>query len=335
MNTTAPARTAAPAPAPGTPARRPWGQLALDNIVWLLLIAFIAIASIASPYFFSVANAQNVLLQATTLGMIALAISFALLLGCIDLSVVGILGFSGAIGAVLVADAGVPGPIAMLAVIAVGALVGLFNGWCVSRLRMNSLISTLAVGLLLQGAVLAITQGSTITIDSAAYRFLGTAGVGGWPLMVLVPVIVFAIGGLVLNRTRWGRGIFATGGNLRAARAAGIDVKRMQLTAFVTSGALAGIAGVLATAYLGGINSTVGNDNLLLYGIAAPVIGGVSLFGGVGRISGIIGGILLLTVVQVALQIVSISAFYVQVVGGAMILVAVLVDAIRVRRQAR
>lgn len=325
----APSTEAAPAPAPAQRSRVL--GLALDNIVWILLIVFALLADALNPFFLTVPNLQNVLVQATTLGFLSVAIALTLLLGEIDLSVVGILGFSGSLGALAV-NAGWPGPVAVLLVLAVGTVIGLINGFCIAKLRMNSLIETLAMGLTLGGAVLAVTKGQTITIRDTQYTFVGQGVLGTWPVMPLALVLLFVVMVVVLNRTAWGRGLYATGGNQRAAFAAGINTDRVRIGAFVVSGLLAGFAGWLSTAYLSGINSTVGG-NLLLYAIAAPVIGGVSLFGGRGRVLGMLGGILLLTVVQVGLQLVNISAYYVAMVGGAMIFLAVFVDAVRVRRQ--
>jgi simple sugar transport system permease protein len=294
-------------------------------------VVFAIAAGILNPFFLSIANLQNILVQATTLGFLALAVSVALLLGEIDLSVVGILGFSGSIGAILL-EHGAPGFLAILACLAVGGLIGVINGVCVARLRMNSLITTLAMGLTLGGAVLAVTQGETITIINETYGWIGSGLIGTWPVMPLALVIIFAVMGVVLSRTPWGRRLYATGGNSRAAFASGININRVRMQTFIASGILAGAAGWLTTAYLSGVNANIGG-NLLLYAIAAPVIGGVSLLGGRGRVIGILGGTLLLTVVQVGLQIVNISAYYVAMGGGAMIFLAVLVDALRIRRR--
>jgi simple sugar transport system permease protein/ribose transport system permease protein len=319
----------------GAPARarttKSWGDLALDNIVWILLVVFALGASALNPFFFSIANLQNVLVQATTLGFVAVAIALAMLLGEIDLSVVGILGFTGAVGATLV-DKGTPGWAGALVVLGLGALIGLVNGLCIAKLRMTSLIETLAMGLALGGGVLAITKGQTITISDTSYTFIGQKAALGWPLMPLALILLFVVMAVVLTRTRWGRKLYATGGNKRAAYAAGISTDRLVIGAFVVSGFLSGCAGWLATSYLSGVNSTMGAD-LLLYAVAAPVIGGVSLFGGRGRVLGMLGGVLLLTVVQVGLQLVNISAYYVSMVGGAMIFFAVFVDAVRIRRR--
>lgn len=329
--TTAPEGGGTPKAKPGWAQHANWGDLALDNIVWLLLVVFVIIATAFNPFFLSVANFQNVLVQTTTLSFVSVAIGLSMLLGEIDLSVVGILGFTGAVGALLM-EKGLPGALAVLVVVGLGALIGLVNGICIAKLRMTSLIETLAMGLVLSGGVLALTKGRTITIGDTTYNWLGQGQVFGWPIMPLALIVLFLVIALVLYRTPWGRKIYATGGNKRAAFAAGINTDRLTVGTFVLGGFLSGCAGWLATSYLSGVNSTMGTD-LLLYAVAAPVIGGVSLTGGRGRVLGMLGGVLLLTVVQVGLQLTNINAYYVSMAGGFMIFLAVVVDAVRVRRR--
>lgn len=331
VQSTAPHGGGAPAAEPTRAPRANLGDLALDNIVWLLLVVFVVIATVLNPFFLSLPNLQNILVQTTTLGFLAVAIALTMLLGEIDLSVVGTLGFSAACGALLM-EKGVPGLLAVVVVLAVGALIGLVNGLCIAKLRMTSLIETLAMGLVLGGALLALTKGRTITISDATYSFVGQGRLLGWPVMPLAFFLLFAVIAVVLYRTPWGRKLYATGGNRRAAYAAGINTDRLVIGTYVLAGLLAGFAGWLASSYLSGVNSTMGSD-LLLYAIAAPVIGGVALTGGRGRVLGMLGGVLLLTVVQVGLQLTQIDAYYVSMTGGGMIFLAVVVDAIRVRRR--
>jgi simple sugar transport system permease protein len=327
------ASPAAPGKEQGTGQSRltKFADLALNNVVWIMLVVIAVAAGMMNPFFMSLANLQNILVQTTVLGVVALAVGVALLIGEIDLSVIGNLVFSGLMGVLLVRH-DVPWMLAILATIATGTVIGTMNGFFVAKLKMNSLIGTLAMGLVLTGAVLAITKGQTLTTDSTSYAYIGNHSIGPWPIMPLVLLAAALLAGFVASRTVWGRRIYATGGNQRAAQAAGIRTDRVRIQAFAVAGALAGLAGFLQTSYLTGVNPTVGSD-LLLYAVAAPVIGGVSLHGGQGRILGLMGGALLITVVQVALQIVSVSAYFVQIVGGALILFAVLVDAVRIRRQ--
>ncbi|MFC7400939.1 ABC transporter permease [Citricoccus sp. GCM10030269] len=309
-----------------------WVDFALDNIVWILLVVFVLVGALLNPFFLSVPNFQNILVQATTLGFLGVAIAMCMLLGEIDLSVVGILGFSGAVGAVAM-NSGLPGFLGIILVVGVGALIGLINGICVAKLRMTSLIETLAMGLVLGGGVLAVTRGQTISITEQTFTWLGQGRIATWPVMPVALILLFIAISVFLYRTPWGRKIYAAGGNRRAAYAAGINTKNLVIVTFTFSGFLAGVAGWLTTAYLGGVNPTLGSSDMLLYAIAAPVIGGVSLTGGRGATIGILGGVLLLTIVQVGLQVINIDAYYVGVVGGAMIFLAVIVDAVRVRRR--
>jgi simple sugar transport system permease protein len=303
----------------------------LENIVWVLIVVFSIGATLSNSFFFSIANFQNILIQATVLGVLSLGLAFTLLIREIDLSVVGNLQFSGWVAVALIHNAGVPAVVAMLAAIATGACIGLVNGFCVAKLKMSSLVETLAMGLVLGGALLAVTEGATLPVTDDVYLFIGNANIASWPVMPAALFATYLVAAVVLSRTPWGRRLYAVGGSPRAAFTAGISVDRTRIQAFVVSGMLAATAGILVTSWLNGINRTVG-ANLQMYAIAAPIIGGVSLFGGKGKVIGMLGGVLLLTVVTVALQITNISAFYVDMIGGMMIFLAVFVDAVRVRR---
>lgn len=326
--------SATAAPRPSRPsqaasAARRATTAALDHIVWVLIVLFSLGVGMANSFFLSVANLQNILVQATSLGILVFAVSFTLLIGEIDLSIIGNMVFSGLIGAELLLH-GWPGIPAILATIVVGVAIGIANGIFVAVVRMNSLISTLAMGLLLQGAVLAITKARTVQVVDTTYNYLGSASIGTWPLMPLALLAVVVVAAVVLGRTQWGRNIYATGGNPRAALIAGINIRLIRISAFAASGFLSGLAGWLAAAYLSGVNVSSGST-LLLYAVAAPVIGGVTLTGGRGRVSGMIGGALLISVIQVGLQLINVSAYDIQMIGGGMILAAIGFDAVRIR----
>jgi simple sugar transport system permease protein len=309
-------------------------KLVLDNVVWLLIVLFSILAGLLNPFFLSEGNLQNVLVQATTLGVLVLAVSFTLLIGEIDLSVVGNLIFSSMVGAYAMQNFGMHWTLAVVATLLTGTVIGVLNGFFVAYLKMNALIATLAMGLFLQGAVLGVTQARTLVVVDAGYSYIGSATIGTWPVMPVALLIAYAAAYVILGHSAWGRNLYATGGNKRAALAAGIAVRRTRLGAFAASGLLAGLAGFLYASYLGGISVTVGSTTLL-YAVAAPVIGGVSLFGGRGRVIGMLGGTLLITVIQTGLQLINVSAYYIQMIGGAMILLAIAFDALRVRREER
>jgi len=328
-DTILPAAAAAPSPPrrdAGGSTRLGW---ILHHIVLIWLVALVIIFAMLNPFFMTIVNLQNIMVQATVLGMLGLAIALPLMVAEIDLSIPANAGFSAAIG-VMAFSIGLPWFLAMTAGVAVATLIGFFNGVCITRLRMVSLIETLAMMIILEGALLATTQGKTLINLSDAYVWIGQATVAGWPVMPVVFVVALCAIGVVLTRTVLGRSIYAVGGNPLASAAAGIRVDRIKIAAYTISGFLAGVAGFLLASWQMAVTSNQGSS-YLLYAIAAPIIGGVSVFGGRGTVAGVLGGVLLLTVIQVGLAIVSVPSFYVGMIGGVMIFIAVAIDAFRIR----
>ena len=305
----------------------------LQNVVWFWLVGLVLIFGLFNDFFFSVANLQNILIQATVLGLLALAVSMPLLVAEIDLSIASNMGFSSVVGAMLVGGGHLPWWLGMLVGVGAGTLIGFFNGVCITLLRMVSLIETLAMMIILQGALLAIAHGNTITDMPDSYNWIGQASVLGWPVMPVIFLVALVGGAVFLRLTTLGRSVYAVGGNALAAASAGIRVNRIKILAFTVSGFLAAVAGYLLAAWQMAITSNQG-AGFLLYAIAAPIIGGVSVFGGRGHVPGILGGVLLLTVIHVGLSIVNVPSFYVDMIGGLAIFVAVAIDAMRVRMAA-
>ncbi|MDX3924516.1 MAG: ABC transporter permease [Shinella sp.] len=302
----------------------------LHNVVWIWLVMLVVIFGLFNPFFFTIFNLQNILVQATVLGMLAVAVSLPLLVAEIDLSIPANLGFSSAVGALATVEYGMPWWLGMATGVGVSTLIGFFNGLCITRLRMVSLIQTLSMMIILQGALLALTQGKTITSLSEGYTWIGQAAIDGWPIMPLVFLLTLVAMAILLRRTVLGRSIYAVGGNALAANSAGIRVDRIKIAAYTIAGFLAGVGGYLLASWQMAITSSQG-ESFLLYAIAAPIIGGVSVFGGRGNVIGVLGGVMLLTVIQVGLAIIAVPSFYVGMIGGFMIFIAVAIDAIRVR----
>lgn len=299
----------------------------LNNIVWILLILTVVVIGILDPRFFSPAIMGNVVTQAAVLGILSFAQSFAIMLGYIDLSLLGVMSFSATCGLLLI-KAGVPIPLGMLATLLVGLAIGAMNGVLIAKLKAVPLVETLAVKLTLLGAFLAITQGRAITDLPTGYKWFGQGSIAGIPILPLLLALVFAVVFVVWNFTPFGRSLFAVGGNAEAARVSGIKVDRIMILAFACSGLLAGLAGLLLSAYTGAVTSTFG-ISYDMNNIAAAVIGGVACSGGQGTVQGVLGGVLLLTVIQVGLQILGVSSYNVQMINGLIIFVAVLLDAVR------
>lgn len=299
----------------------------MDNIVWILLAAAIVIMGLFKSSFFSFGILTNILIQGTVLGVLAIAVSMVILLGDINLSAVGTAGFSALLGVMMI-KAGVPIIIGIIMILVVGSLIGWLNGLIVAKMKANALIETLAMNMVLNGAVLAITGGKTISQLPESYKFISQGRIGEFPTLPLVLFAVFIIFYIIWRKTSFGRSLFAVGGNVQSAYIAGINVDGVKIKAFVISGFLSGLAGFLLSAYMGSVTSSFGTTYEMQC-IAAAVIGGVSLSGGKGSISGILGGTLLLTVIQVGLAILGIPSTFVTLAGGLMIFVAVLIDAMR------
>lgn len=303
----------------------------LNNIVWILLILAIIVVGGLEKSFFTTTVMGNVLSQATVLGILSFAQAFAIMLGLIDLSLLGVMSFSATTGLLLI-EKGCPTPIAILMIFVVGALLGAMNGVLIAKLKAVALVETLAVKLTLLGAFLAITQGRAITSVPDSYKWFGQGNIAGIPTLPIALVIVFVVVYILWNKTPYGRSLYAVGGNEHAAYVSGIKVDRVKIIAFTISGLLAGIAGFFLSAYMGAVTSTFGTS-YDMNNIAATVIGGVACSGGKGNVLGVLGGVLLLTVIQVGLQILGVASYYVQMINGLIIFIAVLLDAFRLKSE--
>jgi ribose/xylose/arabinose/galactoside ABC-type transport system permease subunit len=316
----------------------------IDNSVWVLLGLGVAIFIILKPQYFNpFVNIQlywNIPMQAAVMGVLTVGIAGTILLGDIDLSLVGMMGLSAAVGALIYKDLfvpnGVPGIVAFLIIIAVGTLFGFINGVLIAKLKAVSLIETLAMNTTLTGVVLAVTKGRSIMLPNADYTWIGQTKFfnNTIPLLAILLAAVYVIMYFVWRRTALGRSFYAVGGNMHCARVSGINVDRIRIAAFTISGTCAGLAGVMLSSKMGSLNSTFG-QNYSMDIIAAAVIGGTSLQGGVGKITGVLGGVLLLNFIQVGLQVLGLDAYYVQMGTGLIILLAVLIDSMRIRFQSK
>jgi simple sugar transport system permease protein len=299
-------------------------ELALLPIIALLLV----VGSIVSPVFLNEGNFVNVAQQSAALGAVVVAETLILLTGSFDLSLQSTYGLAPMVGAWLVVERASHGlgtqwnPFAgILVVILIGAAVGLFNGLLIVKAGFNAFIFTLAMLILLAGLQVGIVSGQTIYHMPEAYIYLGSESWLGVPVSVWVTVSFFVLAGLFLRFHRTGRAIYAIGGNLEAARAAGIQVDRVRIAVFVAGGVLAAIAGLMTAGQVVAVTASQGN-NLIFTVFAAAVIGGISLDGGRGRIAGALTGVVLLALVNNILTLSQIQTFWIDAANGAIILVA-------------
>jgi ribose/xylose/arabinose/galactoside ABC-type transport system permease subunit len=297
-----------------------------------VLAALVLICSVAFDGFLTGENLKNILLHNSFLGLLVVGQTFVIISGGIDLSV----GSLVALGGVLAAQASGRGVVvALLFPIAVCGAVGLLNGVLVAKGRLAPFIVTLASLLGVRGWALLKSGAVTLPVPgSPALESLGRGEVLGIPAPVWIMLAAFAVGGLVLNRTRYGEALFAVGGGDAAARLAGVDVDRVKIVAYVISGALAGLSGALLAGFLNAGQPLVGAQ-FELYAIAAVVVGGTLLTGGAGSMAGSLAGLLLFGVLQNMINLVGTLTSYVQqMVSGLFLIVVVLIQTYLARKRA-
>ncbi len=306
-----------------------------------LLVLLLATCSVAVPNFARPENIGNLLLQVSTVGIVASTMLFCLASGNFDLSVGTLIPGGGVLCALILRETDNPA-LALAGALAFGAVVGTVNGFVVARLRINPLITTLSTMMIVRGLAFVFAGGKSIGIAnesflnlaSAAFPVIHRAGSGAVLFQVTTPVWVCAglmLGlGFVLQRTIFGRDTLAIGGNEEAARLAGVRVVRVKIAIFMMQGVAAALAGVLLAAQFGvGDPKTAQGSELSI--IAACVLGGVSLGGGIGRMGHVVAGVLIMGVVENAMNLLAIESFYQYIVRGAVLLCAVIFDRFRQR----
>ena len=292
------------------------------------LVLLIAVVSILNPSFLSPKNIMNILRQTSVNAVIAAGMTFVILTGGIDLSVGSILGISGAVCAsILVSGQNVV--IAVLAALVVGVVVGFLNGFIISKGKLQPFIATLATMTVLKGLTLVYTNGNPITLGSnelaMSFGKIGGGTILGIPTPAMIMILVFMVCYYILHNTKMGRYTYALGSNEEATKLSGLNTDKIKIWVYTISGILASIAGIIITSRLYSAQPTAGSG-YELDAIAAVVLGGTSLNGGKGKITGTIIGALIIGVLSNALNILDVSSYYQTMVKGAVILLAVLLD---------
>lgn len=296
----------------------------IGPLIGLLLI--VVIITIMSPNFLTLNNLLNVLRQVSINALIAFGMTFVILTGGIDLSVGSILALTGAVTAGLMAG-GMDPILAMFLGLLLGAVLGAINGLIIAKGKVAPFIATLATMTIYRGLTLVYTEGRPISGlgDSQAFQLLGKGYFFGIPVPVITMAITFGVLYFILKKTTFGRRVYAVGGNEEASRLSGISVDRIKIYVYSLTGALAALAALILTSRLNSAQPTAGNM-FELDAIAAVVLGGTSLTGGRGWIVGTLIGALIIGVLNNGLNLIGVSSFFQQVVKGAVILFAVLLD---------
>ncbi len=292
------------------------------------LVLLIGIVSILNPAFLSSKNILNILRQTSVNAIIAAGMTFVILTGGIDLSVGSILAISSAVCASLMVS-GQNMILAVIIAIVIGGVAGALNGFVIAKAKLQPFIATLATMTILRGVTMVFTDGKPITLGSGelaiSFSKIGGGTIFGIPTPVIIMIVVFAVSAYILSQTKMGRYTYALGSNEEATKLSGLNTDKIKIWVYTISGILAAVAGIILTSRLYSAQPTAG-DGYELDAIAAVVLGGTSLTGGKGRISGTIIGALIIGVLSNALNMLDVSSYYQMMIKGIVILIAVLLD---------
>lgn len=303
-------------------------------IALLVMCIFLIVFPTTRTTFMTPKNVFNILRQNASNLFLATGMTMVIILGGIELSVGSVIALSGVVAAGCVINFGLPEIVGFLAAIAVGAVVGMFNGIVICKTDIPPFIVTLASMNITKGIALVLTGGSPIRCMTDAFKFPGAGYVGPVPTPVILMIIVFIIAAFMINRTQLGRHIYAVGGNAQAAKFSGINVQKVKFIVYTYTGIMSGIAGVVVASRLYSGQPTAG-DGAEMDAIAAVVVGGTSMSGGSGRLGGTLIGVLIIGVLNNGLNLLGVDSNWQYIVKGLVILLAVYVDFIRNKKAGR
>lgn len=301
-------------------------------VAFIVLYLFLAINPTTSSSFLTGRNMFNVLRQISTNLYLACGMTMVIILGGIDLSVGSIIALSGCASAACVARYGMSIPLAIMVGLLIGVAIGCCNGFIISKTTIPPFIVTLATMNIAKGFAYVYTGGSPVRVVSTEWQFIGAGYIGPFPTPVVILLIVLIITGIIINRTRFGRHMYAVGGNMQAAQFSGISVSKIKFGIYAYSGLMAGLAGVVLASRMYSGQPTAG-AGAEMDAIAAVVVGGTSMSGGAGKIGGTIIGALIIGFLNNGLNLMNVNSFWQYVVKGVVILLAVFIDFFRNRNK--
>jgi len=302
------------------------GVVLLFAFYILLLVVF----SLLSPFFMTTRNMMSIGSNIAFIGLMAAAGTPLIIAGGLDLSVAAIAGLVGVFIAMLNADMGVNIWVAAVLAVLLGGAIGAVNGLFCTRLRLNPLIVTLGMMSIVSGAALILTGGLTKPLMVPGFNWIGQGRILGVPFPPILMLIVFIALSIVLRRTRFGRFVYAVGGNPEASRLIGLPVERVQMALYILSGVSGAVAGLMLAAMLGAAAPAAAAPHLLTV-IAAIILGGTSLYGGRGSVWGTLLAVLILGTLNNGLTLNDVSSFWQDVTKGVVLMLAVSLDQIRTR----
>lgn len=305
-------------------------QLALlNNLVWVMVAVFFLLNAVFTPSFLSSRNLLNILFQSATLGLMVLGQGIVMMVGELDLSMEATLAFAPGLAILLGKAVGLPAFVCILVTLIIGTAVGFFNGFCLVKLKTNSFLLTMSTQIVMRGLVLFLVPFSLAKLDPV-YTFLGRGKIGPLQVAVLALVIIYAVFEFLFRKTTVGRRFLLTGGNRSAAFISGIRTERVVIYAFILAGLLSAVAGLITAGRQNAVSNNMGSG-LVMMAFAGAILGGCSFNGGMGKPIGMLGGTLLLGMLDNALTLNGVDVNLVSATKGALIFLAILLDHLRYR----
>lgn len=306
-------------------------NLPIDGSKLVLLLALFGVIGVFTSInknFLSVDNAINILVAASLIGLVAIGHTYLIIAGLNDLSAGSLAAFSGVVAALLINKTGLNFWLVLILTIIVAALVGVFNSWMVSNIKLEAFIATLVTQAIIRGFAYILCDGKAVPITDSTFILLGKLRLFNIPITVIVLILAYLVFGFILAKTKFGRSIYAIGGNPDAARLAGLNPKKIIYVCYMMMGALCALGGVILAARMNS-GQPAACINLEFDAITAVILGGVSFSGGVGNMGGTVLGVILIQTFNTGLTMVGVQSFWQFVARGVLLLIALTIDYVR------
>ncbi len=305
-------------------------KLALNYGIYIFLLVVCVVLSLTTDSFLTKINITNVLLQTSIIATMAIGVTFVIITGNNDLSMGSVMAISSAVGIGLIKVLNMPWWLGMLMMLVISVLFGLLNGYLVACLKIPAFLATLSTKFIARGLTLVVSGGVSWFDLPRAFVLIASGKALGIPMIVVIIFVLYIMFHFRLKNTIFGRRIYAVGSSAESARVSGINVKKTVILAYIQCGLLVGIASILQTARMNSFWAAMGTD-LEFQAIAGTIIGGTSMSGGVGSLAGTFAGVLLMGIINNALNLYGVDANWQEAARGFVILLAIVVDALRQR----